>query len=132
MTDLFDGINNLFTKKDEEMQISDVYMTNRFLSMHPVSFSQSFFVNTIASRLSKEEIDSLLRLTIPKMKFAPKIFYRKRAVSNLPAKEREDIKLLSEIFHCSEHYSEQIFQLLKKQKVSIKKLLGEKKRRGRK
>lgn len=125
MSDLFENIQNLFTKKNKELSITDIYMTNRFLSMHPISFSQSFIINSKARYLPKEIIDYFFKITIPKMKVAPKIFYRKKK-NIIDKKDIRNIKMISEIFHCSEQYSIQILGILKKQKIPLKNIFGEK------
>lgn len=123
-TELFEAIENFFTKREPVTVISDfkdIYMAVKFLSLHPASFFEAAEANRLSTKIPNWATSCYLFHTIPKGR-QPRINYPKKDSEKLWPKEL--IEAVCNHFHCKEHHANQIIGILNKQDPSIIESLG--------
>jgi hypothetical protein len=127
--ELFDVLNNLYTKKQppitNEENFKETYMLQRFLSMRKEGFWPVQFANTFSNKMPPWAVERLLYHIIAPRSKAPFGKYIKP-----PAGEkvfpRSILARLGRVFSCNLHHAEQTAVVLTKEGVDVYSLFGEK------
>jgi hypothetical protein len=136
--DLFSFIENLFNKKtyiDSTNPFKESYMTIKFLSLYPGTFTLATQANRLSMKMPYWATNAFLFHSIKKQR-AVKISYPKGAETKEKKWPPEAIEKISRQCCCSVEYSIQMLRILESQNPLILESLGigpesEKKRRGK-
>ena len=111
--DIFQFIENCFTKYnkvDSSVQLKNIYMVNKFLSLNMGTFYMADKANRLASRLPSWAVACYLHYSIDKKRNPPKIVYPKKLIESKWPKEL--LTKIGTVFNCSFKHAEQIIMIL--------------------
>ncbi len=122
--DLFEKIKNIFEKNEKPIgqKNNDIFMINRFLSMHPESLLEAEYSNYFNGKIPNEYLEYLLYYTVDKKNKAPFIKYIKKNTES-----KIDQKVLTKvctIFNCNERHGKEIIETLKAEGKNLKQTFG--------
>jgi hypothetical protein len=122
--ELFEFINNAYLKKENitsKTGFKDVYMANRFLSMNPSSFLDSWEANNIIFKIPVWAGSCLLYHAIKRRKKAPRNDYIKAEKVNL---DKSLVDIISNYLCCSNKHAKETLVLLNKIGVDVRVMFG--------
>ena len=128
MSDLFEVINNMFTKEESvnsTTEFKESYMTNRFLSMLPDTFLVAVEANRLSRNLPQWATGAYIFNSIPKHKRAPRMNYIRRP---LQYAHQEALKKIGQFFCCDINKAFQIKKILEVNEIDTHKMFGLKKK----
>jgi hypothetical protein len=122
MSDLFAQINDVWGGSDSlttSSKIESMYMTNRFLSLHPDGFLSASDCNRFRN-IPEWAGMQFLKYSTPNIR-APRMKYPKSLAKKekLTKKKKNALMKICRRFHVTEYHGTQILNLLEKQGIKL-------------
>ena len=109
---LFEHIENFFTKGEPftvETDFKEAFMSIKFLSLHPASFSAAEEANRLATKIPQWAVGCYLFNTVPKGRTPHLTIPKNEKESRWP---KELIEAVCNFFYCSPHHAIQTIEIL--------------------